>query len=94
MAIVNPYAVQLEHPQYWMRNPQYLKKKRKRNVRHIEATDSGFLKKGRMQYRIDESLVTQHKEQRTCVQDALYQSLVARGIDVTIDEVRAIHPTD
>jgi hypothetical protein len=29
-----------------------------------------------------------------CVQDALYHNLVALGFDVTIDEVRKIHPTD
>ena len=104
--IANPFVVAKQHlehpvPHYLMERQEeestIPKKKRKRNGRHIEATDSGFLKKGRMQYRIDngsESLVTQHKEQRTCVQDALYQSLVARGVDVTIDEVRAIYPTD
>ena len=50
-----------------------------------------------MQFRAENgksSLATQHKEQRTCVQDALYQFLVAREVNVVIDEVRAIHRTD
>ncbi len=72
--IANPYAVATQHlehpvPERQEEESTFPKKKRKRNVRHIEATDSGFLKKDRMQYRIDngsESLVTQHKEQRTC----------------------------
>jgi hypothetical protein len=63
----------------------------------VESTDGGFIKKGRMQFKAENgksSLATQHKEQRTCVQDALYQCLVARGVNVVIDEVRAIHRTD
>jgi hypothetical protein len=75
------------------------KKNRSWNKRRmtVEATDGGFIKKGRMQFRAENgksSLATQHKEQRTCVQDALYQCLVARGVNVVIDEVRAIHRTD
>ncbi len=66
--IANPYVVAKQHLEHSVEEESTIpKKKRKRNVRHIEATDSGFLKKGRMQYRIDngsESLVTQHKEQR------------------------------
>ncbi len=60
-----------------------------------------FSKKGRIEYRDErtekgakKSLVTEKKEQRTCVQDALYQNLVALGFAVTIDEVRNIHPSD
>jgi hypothetical protein len=95
----------LEHPV-----PHYLlerreeectvKNKRKRNQKSMQA-DSGFIKKGRIEYRTQrtekgakKSLVTQKKEQRTCVQDALYHNLVALGLAVTIDEVRNIHPTD
>ncbi len=71
-------------PHYLMERKTFeSKKKGKWNKRRIEATDGGFVKKkGRTEYRNEngkESLVTQHKEQRTCVQDALYQSLIARN---------------
>ncbi len=59
------------------------------------------MKKGRIAYRDErtekgakKSLVTEKKEQRTCVQDALYHNLLALGFAVTIDEVRNIHRTD
>jgi hypothetical protein len=95
----------LEHPvpHYLLERREKNKRKRngKRNIRHIEAADSGFIKKGRIEYRTQrtekgakKSLVTEKKEQRTCVQDALYHNLVALGFAVTIDEVRNIHPTD
>jgi hypothetical protein len=93
----------LEHPVPLLerRKKNKRKNKRKRNVRKIREADSGFLKKGRIEYRDErtekgakKSLVTEKKEQRTCVQDALYHNLVALGFAVTIDEVRSIHPTD
>jgi hypothetical protein len=95
----------LEHPvpHYLLERRQEectVKNKRKRNQKSRQA-DSGFLEKGRIAYRNErteegakKSLVTEKKEQRTCVQDALYHNLVALGFAVTIDEVRSIHPTD
>jgi hypothetical protein len=77
------------------------KKNRSWNKRRmvVEVTDGGFIKRAacNLEPRTENRrsrLATQHKEQRTCVQDALYQFLVAREVNVVIDEVRAIHRTD
>ena len=91
--IANPYAVAKQHlehpvPHYLMERQEeessIPKKKRKRNVRRIEATDRGFLKKGRMQYLTDNGSELLVAQQRTyayrmrCIKASLHVELMLR----------------
>ena len=67
-------------------------RKRKQNRKALEE-DAGFIRANRTEFRKTNALASQYKEQKTCLEDALYCGLIARGLGVSLDQVRAMYST-
>ena len=71
---------------------------KQRFQKKINDAQAGFLKKGRIQYRKEvgvststDVLPTQKKNEHTCLEDAVYNALLALGENVNLDGVRSMY---